>query len=285
MQKLPDSSFCKLKLPNRMINNCDALRFFIKSYNESERSYMAVCLDKQLMGRSIVIREKAILEVLETTPAPPDLSKWPAPDVLAYLVYEASTIEAVISGERRNTSKGYAYWENYQDHLSALKKDPSRLKMALVARKQYFESRLVPFHGSKKSRTVMRRLRKKNNMRNDNAALSKNRQKTYYSVPTDGVRGTKSIVPGISTKATGKKRIKSPTDEEIPYGPSILKNDLKQGIIKTKNPMKVSQKLSDVSQAVQDFVSMIDEQQASPWSTMPKKFKKKVKKKKLDIPF
>jgi hypothetical protein len=208
MQKLAVNSIATITMPGRTNRN-GALRCFVKSYNKDERNYLVICLNYSA-GKSLSIREKAIIEVVSVKATNPDLSKWKFEDLASYLLHEANVIDYATASARRETRLGFTPWEAYKEMLTLFRRSytVSRLDALLELRRLYFTGRAVPSHGNKKSRTVMRRLRSKDKMRNSNDSMNRRKQRTSYITPSDALRSANVRHNGVSTKTSGKKRKK-----------------------------------------------------------------------------
>jgi hypothetical protein len=212
VQKLEVNTVVTLELPRSTPYGAKTYgqRYFIESYNADQRSYQAIGLGTKNYAKTTVIRDKAIISVIGAEKVNPDLSKWPVKDIIPYLTHEKNIISA--TNIRKNTMDMFggfcARWQEYVQVLQNLKAAPGkdRLLEALDARKQFFASRLVATHQAKKSRTVMRRLRKKNVMRNSNSSTSKKKTTARYMTSGDARRKNTVCEPGISTKPLKKSR-------------------------------------------------------------------------------
>lgn len=261
MKKLEVNTIVSIQLPYGTDNDLRTGRFFIQDYNEDERSYTAICFDDHTAGKSITIREKAIASVVDSTPVHPDLSKWAVSDAVLYLAYEVNLMQATYRMDGRDSELA---WAQYFEQFAYLKKSPNkpRLLATLGLRKNCFASRAVPVQAIKKSRTVMRRLRKKNTMRNSNSSVAKNKQRTTYVTPVDAQNKYKISYPGISTKRSQKRKKKT------------LSAELSAQEIRKK---EIEKALTAFGKAAADMgVGM----PITKLNLTPKK-----KKKKLDIPF
>ncbi len=269
-QKLSINSVVIIKIPATLAHYSDEprdMRCYVFDYNESQRSYTVLPIKKPYRyNKALSVREKAILEVVQVVTTSPKIENWDIGDALAFFSYEYILLgKAFTKHVDGPDSAGYQY-DEYVASFRNFESDPTknRLRFFLSDRKVFLSARNLPLAKAKKSRTVMRRLRKKSKMRNSNSSRSKNKQRTTYLTPTDIVQECEISIRGVSTKPT-TKTTKTPVPSKR-KSPQDLYNEIILGREQKKKehsmPMGLSFSLNP-----------------------PSKKKRKKKKQKLTMPF
>lgn len=241
------------------------MRCYVIDYNKSQRSYNVLPIRPPYRYSKVTpVREKAIVEVVQVISTSPNFTDWVMQDAVAFFSHEFNLISKSMLTSKNISERGYQ-WDCYVDAFRMLEgsTDVSRLLTFLAQRKFLLGSRNLPLVKEGKSRSVMRRLRKKGAMRNTNSNRSKNKQKTTYLTPVDIAKDYTTSVPGVSTRIKKKKKSKQKKSPK-PMTPDELYAAMKKARAEknTSNPM-----LSFSQVAL------------SPPSS------KKKRKKKLDMPF
>lgn len=209
-QKLPINSIVNIRLPRDSVaNTTQDMRCYVIDYNKDQRSYTVLPIRHPYRyTKSLLVREKVIQEVLEVVTSSPDFRNWHVTDALAFFSHEHNVLSHAVQSTKYVNAPTDYNWMEYTSRFKELEKhyNGSALTDFLAARVFLLRSRKLPLTKEKKSRTVMRRLRKKSEMRNSNSSMSKSKQRALYKTPTDIAREQSSTVQGVSTKRSSKKR-------------------------------------------------------------------------------
>jgi len=211
-RKLTENTIASIKLHSENTYFCSALRCFVKSYNADERMYTVICLkptNGNRIGKSMLVREKSIDTVEEQLSMSPDLRLWDISDAIGFCTYEYEILSAAVAKLPASD-----VWAAYARRYKELVTNPSSLSLSnfLDARRQHATARAMPFHGTTKSRVVMRRLRAKEKMRNSNSRMSAKRSRATYYTPSQLVEGQLTNKPAKNKSKKKKKKKAVPAD-------------------------------------------------------------------------
>jgi hypothetical protein len=210
----------------------------VLDYNAAERRYTVVLLTSYgpAAGRSLIVREKAIKEVVKVITTSPKFEDWQPSDARSYFAYEFSLLGNCFSteyGGSNNIDIGYHTWSMYKSAYNSMmkhKESKVHLREFLKARTATFAARNLPLRKVKKSRTVMRRLRKKGRVRNSNSSVSKHKQRVAYWTPNDVIRRRTQFEAGISTRRKGKTRLKDKKRAQATAKPKTTGDSLQEAL-------------------------------------------------------